>query len=112
MKKIINLFTLGVFLISNIMTPLTNFIYAEENETLEESGELAMTRDMGDVADSDENIPETSPEETVDNPAEESNLPAVEPEVQPEEQTEDSSEDLPESTESHNSAVVPVEDNQ
>ena len=71
MKKIINVFTLGVFLISNIMTPLTNFIYAEENETLEETGELAMTRDMGDAEGINENIPETSPEETVDNPTEE-----------------------------------------
>jgi hypothetical protein len=68
MKKIINVFTLGVFLISNIMTPLTNFIYAEENETLEESGDLSVVRDMEDVENSNENIPESSPEETVDNP--------------------------------------------
>jgi hypothetical protein len=64
MKKIINLFTLGVFLISNIMTPLTNFINAEENVTLEDGGDLSMVRDMENVGNDDEVIPQTTPEES------------------------------------------------
>jgi hypothetical protein len=64
MKKIINVFTLGVFLISNIITPLTNFIYAEETETLEEGGDLSVVRDMENIGNDNEVIPQTAPEES------------------------------------------------
>jgi hypothetical protein len=64
MKKIINVFTLGVFLISNIITPLTNFIYAEDTEALEESGDLSVVRDMENIGNDNEVIPQTAPEES------------------------------------------------
>jgi hypothetical protein len=95
MKKFINLFTLGVFLISNIMTPLTNFIYAEENETVEEVDDVAVVRDVIGEETSDE-APESSPEKTDKDSAEEAENTAVDdvqtgetnyPEVQPEDQS-------------------------
>jgi hypothetical protein len=98
MKKIINLFTLGVFLISNIMTPLTNFIYATETETVEEVDDVAVVRDVVGEETPDNSLdetPELSPEETDNDSIGEAGTPDEEeeqsgeinyPEVQPEAQ--------------------------
>ena len=122
MKKTVNLVTLGVFMVSNILTPLTNFIYATETETVEEVDDIAVVRD---VIGEDAPVAslETSPEATDNDSAEEVETPAVDdvqsgesenanvdtPAIEPSGWTQ-GDETSSKSSESHDSATTPSDE--
>ena len=123
MKKTVNLLTLSVFIVTNIFTPLTNFIYAKETETLEEGGDLSVVRDMENIGNDNEVIPQTAPEESWEtskesvetpNPEDSQSEENITPDEQPSEETqgdeqvnkqEDNKEDNKEDNQSDESSV-------